>query len=68
MPISPPAGKQDDVAIVTGSRVGWLVSVMRGDDLAPAPSDWDLYGRVAWQLFSESFEWGSTSAWDSHVP
>ncbi len=66
-PIAPPVGRADRWPSLAGSHVGWLVTVMRSDDFGTT-GDRDLYARVAWQLFSDSFEWGNTSAWDFRLP
>ncbi len=64
-PMPPPSDRYDWYPTVAGSRVGWLVAAQRTDEWFYED---DIYVRVAWQLFSDSFEWGNTSAWDFRVP
>lgn len=63
----PPSGAAfDRSAAVAGARISRPVAADGWMD--PVADNVDIYGRVAWQLFGDSFEWGSTSAWGSHVP
>lgn len=63
--IPPPASGWSSHPAVAGGRSGWLIV---WEHLRPEGSYLDIHARVAWDLFADGFEWGSTANWSATSP